>query len=615
MDRVRHCGWAGSLAIALLLSSGAVAAQESPSGTATGWFDPLGTRRAQQARGLALGDLDGDSDLDLYTTYYNFEAAWRNEAGVFTIFNVVGTNDVRSVALGDLDGDGDLDAFVGGGEESNQGAPSRVRLNQGNLNFTDSGQALGQAETSSVALGDLDGDGDLDAVTLNEGAPNLVWVNQGNLQGGSEGTFQQGPQSLGNGVYGSLALGDLDGDGDLDVVIPVGGLVRVYGNDGTGVLTDSGAVLSTVPSSPHVALGDLDGDGDLDAFVSTATAETIWRNETPAMGPITFTDTGQRLGLDLRFASQGVALADLNADGDLDAVVARFPQSLGTVFLSDVPMVTVTVWFNDGTADFDLSGECFAPAAFLPAGATEGDPIILGWSESPVLGDLDGNGTIDLVTSHADGFRWWDNGAAVGTSVCCALERSAYGADAGLPPPPRSSSSTWSWARWQALGESLVSLLGGAGDIDVGIYFAVRDVLLPQSTNGQRYLDFYEAHNSELSNLLVANPGLLLDGASALGLWFDNLLALLDGSGASTVISAQEIDAIDAFLADVSAAGSNALSQAIAAELSAIPPLTSMVGLTMEEARVETIGPPLGSTIFEDGFESGDTSAWSAVVP
>ncbi|NIS73975.1 MAG: VCBS repeat-containing protein, partial [Deltaproteobacteria bacterium] len=61
-----------------------------------------------------------------------------------------------SIALGDVEGDGDIDIM-----EGNSVQPNRVWLNDGTGTFTDSGQGLGSSDTTSVALGDLDGDGDL----------------------------------------------------------------------------------------------------------------------------------------------------------------------------------------------------------------------------------------------------------------------------------------------------------------------------------------------------------------------------------------------------------------------------------------------------------------------
>ena len=72
--------------------------------------------------------------------------------------------------LGDLDGDGDLDAFVANAQvSSGTGEPNRVWLNDGDGNFSDNGQALGDSPSLGISLGDLDGDGDLDAFVANAG--------------------------------------------------------------------------------------------------------------------------------------------------------------------------------------------------------------------------------------------------------------------------------------------------------------------------------------------------------------------------------------------------------------------------------------------------------------
>ena len=97
------------------------------------------------------------------------------------------------VALGDLDGDGDLDAWV-----ANYLGPNAVWLNDGDAGFGDSGQALGQRNSFAVALGDLDADGDLDAWVANYDQPNSIWFNDG------AGRFTDSGQTLGaarsNGV-------------------------------------------------------------------------------------------------------------------------------------------------------------------------------------------------------------------------------------------------------------------------------------------------------------------------------------------------------------------------------------------------------------------------------
>ena len=72
------------------------------------------------------------------------------------------------VDLADLDGDGDLDAFVSGGND-NSGNYDYVFLNDGNGYFQSNGQSLDQSRIYTSALGDFDGDGDIDAITIKQG--------------------------------------------------------------------------------------------------------------------------------------------------------------------------------------------------------------------------------------------------------------------------------------------------------------------------------------------------------------------------------------------------------------------------------------------------------------
>ena len=283
-----------------------------------------------------------------------------------------------AVALGDLDGDGDLDAFYGGGINGAFGrvpAPNRVRLNDGQGSFVDSGQSLGDAFTGAVVLGDVDGDGDLDAFAANSyqvdfttprGERNVVWINDGT------GVFSRG-QQLDDTDSNAAAFGDLDGDGDLDVVVANSSSeAELYGpypnkvwlNGGNGILTDSGQRLGN-RASFSVVLGDVDGDGDLDAlfgnFSTTGTPATLWLND----GLGSFEDSGQRLG---DFSPLEVLLGDLDGDGDLDVYIpSRHDQN--------------QVFWNDGQGRFRDSGQRLDSSS----------------SGRGALGDVDGDGDLDIL--------------------------------------------------------------------------------------------------------------------------------------------------------------------------------------------------------------------------
>lgn len=226
------------------------------------------------------------------------------------------------MALGDLDGDGDLDAFV----TNWNGKPDQVFLNDGTGIFTDSGQTLGKWFGTAVSLGDVDQDGDLDALVANNGeesynAP-VLWLNDGT------GVFTDSTQRLGFTNAYAAVLGDLDGDGDLDAYIANSShngakpADKVWLNDGKGIFSDSGQKLGSLYSLT-AALADMDGDGDLDAVAgSWKTGPKIWLND----GKGTFTDSKIKLA---SLNNSGVAIADMDGDGDPDLLVSTNTWAAG----------------------------------------------------------------------------------------------------------------------------------------------------------------------------------------------------------------------------------------------------------------------------------------------
>jgi len=305
------------------------------------------------SRGVFLADVDGDGDLDAFVVNSadrgGSNKVWLNDGnGNFSdSAQVLGDENSKAASLADLDGDGDLDAFVA--NASDRGGSNKIWLNDGNGNYTDSGQSLGNAESEGVYLGDLDGDSDLDAFVVNSadrGGSNKIWLNDGN------GNFSDSGQSVGNSSSKAVFLADLDGDTDLDAFVANDSSKqasnKVWLNNGSGILTDSGQTLGSSDSS-GVFLGDLDGDGDVDALVSNmGSPNKVWLND----GSATFSDSGIELGNE---HSSAVFLADIDNDGDLDVFVTNANNEPNTVWTNiNKPSIGDLVWYDyskDGIQD------------------------------------------------------------------------------------------------------------------------------------------------------------------------------------------------------------------------------------------------------------------------
>ena len=284
-------------------------------GDGSGAFGAAQTVAVPQPSDLVVADLDGDGDPDLLTcsTSADNVTLVYNTAGTFGGSVSLGASDPAALAVGDLNADGHLDIVAS--TVAARTAPT-VWLNSGTggafTPLVNSG--LGQVTAQQAKLGDLDNDGDLDLVLCIPGSV-YTYFNTGT------GTFTTGQTIVARGING-IDLADLDGNGNLDMVVgwPGGAspatLLYTYLNSGTGALTQgSAANVGYRPSG--VQLADLDGDGDPDLLGITAGFFSVTPNNglDPATGLLRFgSATAYPMGNGLP------ALADVNGDGALDVV-------------------------------------------------------------------------------------------------------------------------------------------------------------------------------------------------------------------------------------------------------------------------------------------------------
>ncbi|MGI4875826.1 MAG: FG-GAP-like repeat-containing protein [Janthinobacterium lividum] len=324
---------------------------------------------------VAAGDVDGDGDLDLLTANsgtntvsVRLNDGSGNYTAPATNPNPAVGNNPQSVVLGDVDGDGDLDLLA-----ANSNGTVSVRLNDGSGSYsapaTNPDPAVGNGP-QSVALGDVDGDGDLDLFCANS-ADNTVSVR---LNDGS-GNFSSGSDPVVGLRPYSLAVGDVDGDSDLDLLTAnaTGNSVSVRLNDGNGNFTapatNAEVSVGIIPRS--IAVGDVDGDGDLDLLTCNAdNTVSVRLNDGSGSYSAPITNPNPAVGNN----PYSVVLGDVDGDGDLDLLASNADN-------------VVNVRLNDGTGNFTTP-------------ATNPNPPVGNNPQLVVLGDVDGDGDLDLLTAN-----------------------------------------------------------------------------------------------------------------------------------------------------------------------------------------------------------------------
>lgn len=230
--------------------------------------------------------------------------------------------------IGDLDGDGDLDIVTGGIVDRSAGLPvyaeTKVYLNDGFSNFSEKQDAgLVGRYSGDMELFDVDADGDLDVLQIGW-FPNSVFMTSLDLNDGT-GKFRSGSISeLPKAAYSNLGIGDLDNDGDLDVVVTgvdesFSNFSRIYWNDGFGAFTaDTQSSLKPIKEG-DIAIGDLNGDNNPDIVISGTDGSNhtlVYMND----GSGVFTEQS---GNGLEGFNRSITLLDVDQNNTLDIVIRK----------------------------------------------------------------------------------------------------------------------------------------------------------------------------------------------------------------------------------------------------------------------------------------------------
>ncbi len=353
----------------------------------------------------------------------------------FDAENGIDTDTAIIVATGDLDDDGDVDIVTASEEGASQG--SLIILNNdgsgqfGTVIDTATGELIGQV--ADIKIADLDGDGDPDILATDSGvfdgsqlqAPGglFLFANNGT-------SIAPATEAINTSMDrpGDSEIGDVDNDGNVDIVTTS---VTEAGQSldvllGNGDLSFDAPITSDLPAnSADLALADVDGDGNLDIVLSLTTDdEGNGLNQAGVLfgnGDATF---GNLLRLDTSIAPTGVDVADMNGDGHLDIAVGGavervtlfFGDGSGSfseaLFVTDAPGNVFELVDIDQDGDTDIIGKALGanrPAVLFNDGMG-GFPEI----QNIPFGDTTGVSDFDIVDINGDGSP---DVVAVGTLV------------------------------------------------------------------------------------------------------------------------------------------------------------------------------------------------------
>jgi ASPIC and UnbV/FG-GAP-like repeat len=296
----------------------------------------------------------------------------------------------RSVSMADIDNDGDLDLFFQGAGTSSQKLMRNNIIGTGAFTFTDITSTMipaGLSESWSAAWGDYDGDGLIDVFVgqANAGSNTGDLLKNNGAAGFSNVSVATGLNDP--GFHQNVAWADFDHDRDLDLIIGMEGpdeKHQMYLQGPASQFTPVGAAVGIqVPVGTKaygMAIGDTDGDGDLDIFLSTCRGDNnirknFFQNMLAETGTLGFVDIADDNGTQTYKNGYGAEFVDFDDDGDLD------------LYMAGADAQPTKIWRNDGGNMFiDVDTITGHPLLSDPAGDLDGARAV----------DYDNDGDLDL---------------------------------------------------------------------------------------------------------------------------------------------------------------------------------------------------------------------------
>lgn len=295
--------------------------------------------------GVALGDVDGNGSTDAvfavlatsyeqqeFQNYICYDVGQEDQLclplAYSSLSDTYDGNGTRilyrsaDVALGDFNNDGLLEPVFANNSSAQPNSICPNIPSTGGINCL---KILGESYVSTgVAVGDLNGDGLQDLVFANSNGPVRKCLNNGTMSSSSSGMVCSTALDFGSNAYMyKVAAGDLDGDGDIDIVLTGWPDNQLCLNDGGGNFSCS----TVATSANNVAIGDLNNDGIPDLAFAASGADPVCLGN----GDGTFNCSKS---MNDTKTSEAVALGDVNGDGYLDAVLANY-NATASVCLGD----------------------------------------------------------------------------------------------------------------------------------------------------------------------------------------------------------------------------------------------------------------------------------------